>query len=145
MNINAFKTSLMKFHKKNHRLYCVFIFKFFCNIIAEYIFLKSILFNSFRDVKVCFLRRSKTIPRKMLTYILKDRRLNTSNTFIWRFLRKILRANWHRTDAPINNSFRSKHLVNQVKVNQDVHTILRACVFYFGDDRLIMERKEIAV
>lgn len=49
MNINAFKTSLMKFHKKNHRLYCVFIFKFFCNIIAEYIFLKSILFNSFRD------------------------------------------------------------------------------------------------
>lgn len=49
MNIIAFKTSLMKFHKKNHRLYCVFIFKFFCNIIAEYIFLKSILFNSFRD------------------------------------------------------------------------------------------------
>lgn len=99
MNINAFKTGLMKFHKKNHRLYCVFIFKFFCNIIADYIFLKNILFNSFRDE-----RCDSLFSLKVENNSKKNVKTNM-NCEPHVDLR-------HRTDAPINNSFRSKHLVN---------------------------------
>lgn len=112
MNINAFKTGLMKFHKKNHRLYCVFIFKFFCNIIADYIFLKSILFNSFRDERCDSLFSLKVENNSKKNVNIYFNRPKIEYIKYIYLAEKNLRANWHRTDAPINNSFRSNHLVN---------------------------------